>query len=109
MAEIVWVEPAVRDLDEIADYIALDDPEAARGLVTRILDHIEKLAEFPGLGSRVPELRGSRYRQIVEPPCRVVYRFDGERVYLLHVLRGERLLRAARVASRDPRRRSRDA
>ncbi len=104
MAEIVWVEPAVQDLDEIADFIALDDPEAARGLVSRVLDHLEKLAGFPELGSRVPELRRSRYRQIVEPPCRVVYRFDGERVYVLHVLRGERLLRAARVTSRDPRR-----
>jgi hypothetical protein len=37
----------------------------------------------------------------VEPPCRVIYRFDGERVYVLHMLRGERLLRAARVTSRD--------
>ena len=100
MAELVWVEPALSDLDEIADFIAIDDPEAARRLVSRVLDHIEKLAEFPELGARVPELRRSRYRQIVEPPCRVIYRFDGERVYVLHVLRGERLLRAARVTSR---------
>lgn len=101
MAEVVWVEPALSDLDEIADFIALDDTEAARRLVSRVLDHVEKLAEFPELGTRVPELRRSRYRQIVEPPCRVIYRFDGERVYVLHVLRGERLLRAARVTSRD--------
>jgi len=101
MAELVWVEPALSDLDEIADYIALDDREAARRLVSRVLDHVEKLAEFPELGARVPELRRSRYRQIVEPPCRVIYRFDGARVYVLHVLRGERLLRAARITSRD--------
>ena len=72
--------------------------------MSRVLDHVEKLAEFSEVDSRVPELRRSRYRQIVEPPCRVVYRFDGERVYVLHVLRGERLLRARRVTSRDPRR-----
>jgi plasmid stabilization system protein ParE len=30
MAEVIWAEPALNDLDAIADYIALDNPEAAR-------------------------------------------------------------------------------
>ena len=30
MAEIVWTEPALADLDTIADYIAIDNPTAAR-------------------------------------------------------------------------------
>ena len=29
MAEVIWAEPALNDLDAIADYIALDNPEAA--------------------------------------------------------------------------------
>ena len=33
MAEVIWAEPALNDLDAIADYIALDNPEAARRLV----------------------------------------------------------------------------
>jgi toxin ParE1/3/4 len=108
MAEVVWVEPALHDLDEIADFIALDDAEAAHTLIGRVFEHVEKLAAFPKLGSRVPELPGSRYRQIVEPPCRVIYRLDGKRIVILHVLRGERLLQAARVASRDTQRRRTD-
>ena len=32
MAEVIWTEPALHDLDAIADYIALDDPQAARVL-----------------------------------------------------------------------------
>lgn len=28
MAEIIWTEPALADLDAIADYIALDKPDA---------------------------------------------------------------------------------
>ena len=36
MVEIVWTEPALRDLDAIAGYIALDDPEAAKQLVRRV-------------------------------------------------------------------------
>jgi toxin ParE1/3/4 len=26
MAQIIWTEPAVQELDEIADYISLDNP-----------------------------------------------------------------------------------
>jgi len=33
MAEVIWAEPALNDLDAIADYIALDNPEATRRLV----------------------------------------------------------------------------
>mgnify|MGYP007022290933 CR=1 FL=1 len=33
MAEIIWTEPALGDADAIADYIALDNPEAAKLLV----------------------------------------------------------------------------
>ena len=29
MAEIVWTDPALNDLEEMAEYIALDKPEAA--------------------------------------------------------------------------------
>lgn len=101
MAEVIWTEPALSDLDAIADYIALDNPEGARQLVRRVFQHVEQLSEHPKSGSRPPELKGWRYRQIVEPPCRVFYRIDGDRVYILYVMRGERLFRASRLTSRD--------
>ena len=28
MAEVIWAQPTLNDLDAIADYIALDNPEA---------------------------------------------------------------------------------
>ncbi len=76
MAEVIWAEPALNDLDAIADYIALDNPEAARRLVQKIFEHIDHLERHPRLGSRPQELKGWRYRQIVEPPCRIFYRED---------------------------------
>jgi len=97
MAQLIWTEPALGDLDAIADYIALDNPEAAGRLVERVFKHVGQLARHPESGSGAPELRGSRYRQIVEPPCRVFYRFDGKRVFVVHVMRGEMLLRKSRL------------
>ena len=94
MARLVWTEPALSDLDAIADYIALDDPDAARKLVTRIFAHVEQLSDFPDSGSIPAELRPMRrYRQIVEKPCRVFYRAEGKKVYIVHVMRGEQRLR----------------
>src|SRR5208283_585326 len=90
MAAIIWTEPALSDLDAIADYIALDKPEAARRLVQRVFEHVEQLTTHPKSGSVPRELRGHRYRQIVESPCRVFYRYDGKSVFIIHVIRGER-------------------
>ena len=100
MAEIVWSEPALSDLDAIADFIALENPLAAAEFVKRIFGHVEQLADHPDSGGRPPELSRSRYRQIVEPPCRVFYRHGGEKVFILHVMRFERLLRKGQLAAR---------
>ncbi len=101
MAEVIWTEPALSDLDAIADYIALENPDAARELVQRIFGHVGQLADHPRSGSKPQELRGWRYRQIVEPPCRVFYREESTRVYILYVMRAERLLRRSKLQSRD--------
>ena len=103
MAEVSWTEPAIADSDAVADYIALDNPDAARALVARVFSHLDQLTSQPVSGSHPRELgRRSRYRQIVEPPCRVFYRYEAasERVFILYVMRGERLFRPGRLAGR---------
>ena len=101
MAEVIWTEPALSDLDAIADYIALENPDAARALVRRVFHHVDQLIDHPRSGSKPPELRGWRYRQIVEPPCRVFYREDPNRVFILYVMRAERFLQPKKLRSRD--------
>lgn len=103
MAQVVWTEPAVADLEAIADYIALQDPAAAKAVVQRVLAHVGQLAEHPESGSRPSDLGArSRYRHIVEPPCRIFYRYDGEQVFIVHVMRTERLLRRSVLRRGSP-------
>lgn len=101
MAEVIWAESALNDLDAIADYIALDNPEAARQLVQKIFAHVDRLESHPKLGSKPQELKGWSYRQIVEPPCRIFYREDAGRVLILHVMRAERLLKSELLGVRE--------
>lgn len=104
MAEIVWTEPALHDLETLAEYIALDNPEAAPRLVRRVFSRVEILARHPEAGPRIPELRPSyRYRQLVEAPCRIFYRFskrDGK-VFILGITRGEKLFHQKLLRKRD--------
>ena len=97
MVEIVWTEPALSDLDAIADFIALENPVAAQKLVRRIFKHVEQLADHPKSGSKPTELKGRNYRQIIEPPCRVFYRHNDSCVLILHVMRSERRLLASKL------------
>lgn len=99
MAEVIWTEPALQELDAIAEYIALDDPAAASLLVKTVLDKTKRLQDFPRSGRIPPELPNSVYREIVVPPCRIFYRLDDTQVFLLFVLREERLLRTYMLES----------
>ena len=93
MARLVWTEPALLDLDEIAEYIALDDHLAASRYVQRVFDRVERLEAHPQSGKRPPELKRTTYREVVVPPCRIFYRVEAEAVFILYVMRAERLLR----------------
>ena len=93
MAKIVWTEPALDQLDEIAEYIALDKPDAARELVARVFEKVDRLEQFPNSGREPPELPDSIYLEVVCSPCRVFYRCDGNKVLILHVMRDEMQLR----------------
>ena len=97
MVEIVWTEPALSDLDAIADFIALENPTAAQKLVHRVFRHVEQLTDHPKSWSKPAELKGRTYRQIIEPPCREFYRHDGTNVFILHVMRCEQRHRASKL------------
>ena len=94
MAEVIWTEPALQELDAIAEYIALDNPVAASHLVQEVVDKTERLEDFPQSGRIPPELPNSVYREVVVPPCRIFYREDKKRVLVLYVMREERQFRA---------------
>lgn len=99
MAEVIWTEPALQELDAIAEYIALDNPAAASDLVQQVFDKTEHLENFPQSGRIPPELPNSVYREVMVPPCRIFYRDDEKRVLILYVMREERQLRAYMLGS----------
>ena len=94
---LTWSTPALDDFDEIAAFVALDKPAAAEALVQRVLAAVERLREHPASGRRVSELPKTPYREVIVSPCRIVYRREGNTIFIVYVFRGERQLRRERL------------
>jgi len=103
MARLIWPEPALSDLNDIAEYIALENPSAASALVQHVFSAVERLERHPKSGKVPDELTGSRYREVACGPCRVFYRHSKGEVYILYVMRSERELRNFLLEDRDDR------
>ena len=101
MAQIVWTEPALIDLDEIAEYIALDKPGAAQKFVKYVFTNVKHLKQFPKSGKRPPELQNTDCREIIVGPCRIFYRFSNDKIFILYVMRGERELKLFILEDRE--------
>lgn len=101
MARLIWTEPALADLESIADYIALDKPDAATRYVQQVFAVVERLVRFPKSGKVVPEIPHLPYRQVIVPPCRIFYRLVGADILIVFVLRGEQRLREIDLSERE--------
>jgi len=84
-----WLRRALQNLDEEAEYIARDDPDAAAQMVDRIATSVERLATHPALG-RTGRVPGTRELVVSGTPYVVPYRVRGETVEILRVFHGAR-------------------
>ena len=90
--KIEYLPIAVRDLDEIFDYILKDDPPAAGNLLDRLETSISQLQDFPQMGS-IPKddrLRFMGYRMLVEGEYIVFYVVLGDVVEIRRIFHGKR-------------------
>lgn len=94
MKLLVIAEPAARDLAEIVDYIALDNPAAAETVYWSLVRAAERLPEFPALGrpGRYPE---TRELSLSDLPYLIVYEVDPETLTILAVFHTSRNLSQA--------------
>lgn len=84
---LVWSPEAARQLRDIVEYIANDDPAAAEGVLVRIQDVASELCQFPYLG-RPASVAGFRVFAIHRLPYLVVYRVRDDTVEIASVWHG---------------------
>jgi plasmid stabilization system protein ParE len=89
---VVWSPLAVDHLSEIARYIARDDPAAADRWVKSVFERFEQVRNFARSGRRVPEVGRVDIRELFHGEYRIIYRVQPDRVAILTVRHGRRLL-----------------
>jgi len=90
--EILWSDRARDDLGAIGEYIAADNPRAARRWVDRLIADVERAAAMPFAGRVVPEYADRQdIREVVRRTYRIVYRVREDAIEVLTIFEGHRL------------------
>jgi len=89
---VIWSPLALERLNEIADYIAENNLDAAKLFVLDVFGVVDRLKTFPNSGRMVPEVKRQNIREIIFKNYRVVYRVERKRVSILTVRHGRQLL-----------------
>jgi plasmid stabilization system protein ParE len=90
VARFVLSVPARSDLREIHDYIATDDPTAARRVLVDLRDAMHRLVELPGLGHTRDDLADETLRVWTVHSYLVIYRPETRPLQVVRVLSGYR-------------------
>jgi toxin ParE1/3/4 len=80
---------AVDDLQEIKNFIHLDNPVGATQVVLRVLDAIEYLASYPTMG-RAGRVHKTRELIISNTPFIVIYQIRQQTITVLRILHTSR-------------------
>ncbi len=89
-----WSARALLDLDEIQDHIADDSPRAAERWALVLWEAANAAAQRPSVGRMVPEVGRPDVREVLRGAYRIVYLVRGDRIFVLTVLEGHKLLPA---------------
>jgi len=89
--QVRWLATALQNLDQEADYIAKDDPQAAKLVVRRIHQSVNLLADNPTLG-HPGRIHGTR--ELVVPDTRYIVPYRArprlDRIEILRVFHSSR-------------------
>ena len=92
---------ALQDLDEIWEYIALDNLDAADRVSAEILAAVRELVSFPAVGHNRPDLTSRPLRFLVVREYLIAYAPAEKPLWVVAVLHGRRHPRVMAAILRD--------
>lgn len=91
--QVFWTQTAQQDLKKKIEYIAVDSEVHARRVYLAIKQKADNLRQMPLQGRIVPELEYYSiliYRELISAPWRIIYKTEGNKVWVLAVFDGRR-------------------
>jgi len=86
MAEVIWTDPAIDDVVEIAEFIGRDSFRYASETVSSRHHAVARLEEFPESGRILPELGLTEIREVIIENYRIVYMETSKVCFVLAVV-----------------------
>jgi addiction module RelE/StbE family toxin len=87
--KVKWLRLALSDIEEIAQYISKENPDAAHKVIRLIYNKIYFLISHPNIG-RPGRVFGTRELYIEGTPFIVPYRISNNEIQIIRVLHGAR-------------------
>jgi toxin ParE1/3/4 len=84
--KIVWSAEAREELRAIRKFIARDSEFYASRMVARIVERVEKTADYPTRGHPVHEYPEQPLREVHEAPYRIIYRLSVSRIEVVTIV-----------------------
>ena len=94
---IRWSARAMRDVDQIATYIARDNPKAAREWIAKLRKTAENAARMPLAARIVPEIQRDDVREVFLRSYRIVYGVRDDHILVFTIFGGGKQLPDAAV------------
>jgi toxin ParE1/3/4 len=83
--KVRWLSSALRELDRVYEYVARDNPKAAKSVFRRIRSTATRLGKFPESGRR-GQVQGTRELVVNDLPYIIVYRISPAGIEVIRVL-----------------------
>jgi toxin ParE1/3/4 len=93
--KVTWSPLAIDRAVEEASFIARDKPGAAEKWLENLFEVVDRLESFPNSGRPVPELPGTRYRELIYGAHRIVFALEKTSVNILTVRRYRQILQVS--------------
>jgi len=90
--KVHWTDRAKWRLKLIADYIAKENPVAAKALTRRLLKRSRQMSEHPYTGRQTPEYQREDIRELLERPYRIIYCIKEAQIDVIAVMHYRQLL-----------------
>lgn len=93
MAQVIWANAAIDDLQRLREYFEPLSSRFANKLVDQLIGRTRLLATFPQSGRVVPEFADVTIREVLSGNYRIVYRHEQpDRVEIARIFHSAQLL-----------------
>ncbi len=90
--KIIWTNEALQSLQDIKDYISLDNEKRANDFVNYLIGRSEIIRQNKQIGRIVPEISNNSIRELIVKNYRMVYKIHGDKIEILTVFEAHKLL-----------------